>query len=66
MDLADRRIVAFAGIGRPDKFFQSLKAQGANRSLIHIDWMIGSNQIDIDGLTADGKAEPVMRKGEWV
>jgi aminopeptidase len=40
-------------------------AQGGNRSLIHIDWMIGSSQIDIDGVHADGRREPVMRKGEW-
>ncbi|MDQ0392557.1 aminopeptidase [Labrys monachus] len=45
---------------------EELAARGANNSLIHIDWMIGSNQIDIDGLAADGSAEPVMRKGEWV
>jgi aminopeptidase len=43
-----------------------LAARGANSSLIHIDWMIGSSEIDIDGLTADGRAEPLMRKGEWV
>jgi aminopeptidase len=42
-----------------------LAAKGANKSLIHIDWMIGSAQIDIDGIRADGSAEPVMRKGEW-
>jgi aminopeptidase len=43
-----------------------LAARGANRSLIHIDWMIGSDQVDVDGITADGRTEPLMRKGEWV
>ncbi len=38
---------------------------GANESLIHIDWMIGSDQIDVDGVTADGTVEPLMRAGEW-
>ena len=42
-----------------------LTARGANRSLIHIDWMIGSPEIDVDGVAADGRAEPVMRRGEW-
>jgi aminopeptidase len=42
-----------------------LAARGANKSLIHIDWMIGSGQIDIDGIAADGRAEPIMRQGEW-
>jgi aminopeptidase len=27
--------------------------------------MIGSDQIDIDGLDADGRRVPVFRKGEW-
>ena len=43
-----------------------LSARGSNRSLIHIDWMIGSDQVDVDGVTADGRAEPLMRGGEWV
>lgn len=42
-----------------------VKAQGGNASLIHIDWMIGSGEIDIDGITQDGKSVPVFRKGEW-
>ncbi len=42
-----------------------IAARGGNKSLIHIDWMIGSDKIDIDGLTADGNKVPVMRKGEW-
>jgi len=45
---------------------EELAARGANKSLIHIDWMIGSDEIDVDGLAADGRAEPLMRKGEWV
>ena len=41
-------------------------ARGGNKSLIHIDWMIGSGEIDVDGINKDGSAVPVMRKGEWV
>jgi aminopeptidase len=44
---------------------EEVKAKGGNESMIHIDWMIGSDQIDIDGLHADGSKVPVMRKGEW-
>lgn len=43
-----------------------LAARGANKSLIHIDWMIGSDKVDVDGITQDGRAEPLMRGGEWV
>jgi aminopeptidase len=43
-----------------------LAAKGANDSLIHVDWMIGSKNLDIDGITASGAAEPLMRAGEWV
>jgi aminopeptidase len=45
---------------------EQLAAVGANASLIHVDWMIGSGEMDVDGVTADGAAEPLMRKGEWV
>ena len=44
---------------------EELAATGANDSLIHVDWMIGSGEVDVDGITAAGTAEPVMRKGEW-
>ena len=44
---------------------EELAARGANSSLIHVDWMIGSGQLDIDGITASGAAEPLMRQGEW-
>jgi len=45
---------------------EQLAAKGANDSLIHVDWMIGSGKLDIDGITATGAAEPLMRQGEWV
>ncbi|MBB5345627.1 aminopeptidase [Tunturibacter empetritectus] len=45
---------------------EQLAALGANASLIHVDWMIGSGEMDVDGVAADGSAEPLMRKGEWV
>jgi aminopeptidase len=45
---------------------QELAERGANKSLIHIDWMIGSDKISVDGITANGSAEPLMRNGEWV
>jgi aminopeptidase len=45
---------------------EELAAKGANESLIHVDWMIGSAELDIDGVTASGTAEPLMRGGEWV
>ena len=42
-----------------------IAAKGGNQSLIHIDWMIGSGKIDIDGVNKDGSTVPVMRGGEW-
>lgn len=45
---------------------EALKAAGGNDSLIHVDWMIGNAQTDVDGLTASGEREALMRGGEWV
>jgi aminopeptidase len=45
---------------------EQLAARGANDSLIHVDWMIGSGRIDVDGISPAGNSEPVMRAGEWV
>ncbi len=43
-----------------------LAAHGANDSLIHVDWMIGGPEVHVDGLDSTGKAEPLMRSGNWV
>lgn len=42
-----------------------IAARGGNASMIHVDWMIGSAEIDIDGIRQDGTRVPVFRKGEW-
>ncbi|WP_455482119.1 aminopeptidase [Bartonella sp. B35(2025)] len=44
---------------------EEIAARGGNKSMIHIDWMIGSGEIDIDGITQTGMKVPVFRKGEW-
>ena len=40
-------------------------ADGGNVSLSHIDFMIGSGEMNIDGITEDGTTEPIMQNGEW-
>src|SRR5690606_14281559 len=44
---------------------EALLARGANASLVHVDWMIGDGDTDVDGINPDGTSEPVMRNGEW-
>ncbi|MHC9237725.1 aminopeptidase [Pseudooceanicola sp. 502str34] len=44
---------------------EQIAAQGGNSSVIHVDWMIGGPDTDIDGVRADGTRVPVFRKGEW-
>jgi len=44
---------------------EEIQQRGGNKSLVHVDWMIGSDKIDIDGIKPDGSRVPVMRGGEW-
>ena len=39
--------------------------RGGNSSMIHIDWMIGSEEINVDGMNSNGAAVPIFRNGEW-
>ncbi|MCF8566743.1 aminopeptidase [Alicyclobacillus tolerans] len=41
------------------------EAHGLNESIMHVDFMIGSDQLNIDALTQDGKTQPVFRNGKW-
>lgn len=42
-----------------------LKEAGLNRSTTHVDFMVGSAEMNIDGITHDGEVVPVFRNGEW-
>lgn len=36
-----------------------------NQSAVHVDFMIGSPELAVDGITADGDVVPVLRNGSW-
>ncbi|MBD0380425.1 aminopeptidase [Paenibacillus sedimenti] len=44
---------------------EELSERGGNTSLIHVDFMMGSADLDIDGVLSDGTVEAVFRKGNW-
>lgn len=50
------------GTKRP---LEELQADGFNHSLVHVDFMFGSAELDVDGELPDGTLEPVMRRGDW-
>ena len=52
--------------GAHDLSAEDRVARGVNQSSIHTDFMIGSNQLEIDGVTKDGEAVPILRNGDWV
>lgn len=44
---------------------EQLQAHGANDSITHTDFMIGSDEMDIDAVLDDGRVVPIQRKGRW-
>jgi len=63
--IAIGRAYRFTLAGGEELNDEEFNAAGGNVSLNHVDFMIGSPQMDIDGITEDGTHEPVMRQGEW-
>ena len=72
--LIDENAASHLALGRAYKFTlkggenlsdEDFRARGGNTSLVHVDFMVGNGKMNIDGLRADGKTEPVMRDGEW-
>jgi len=56
---------AFNLVGGKTMSREELNENGANESITHVDFMIGSEHMDIDGITEDGKVEPIFRNGNW-
>ncbi len=44
---------------------EECRKKGVNDSMIHIDFMIGSETLNIDAITKDGRTVPIFRNGEW-
>lgn len=44
---------------------EEIAENGLNQSLTHVDFMIGSDKMDIDGITEDNNVEPIFRQGSW-
>lgn len=55
----------FALPGGPAMTAEQFQEAGGNHSNVHVDIMVGSKELDIDGITQSSAAEPLMRKGEW-
>ncbi|WP_107950084.1 aminopeptidase [Lysinibacillus parviboronicapiens] len=56
---------AFCIEGGKDMSSDDLLAHGLNQSLTHVDFMIGSANMNIDGIMEDGQIEPIFRNGNW-
>jgi aminopeptidase len=63
--IAIGRAYRFTLTGGEELSDEEFMAAGGNMSLNHVDFMIGSDKMDIDGIKDDGTREPVMRLGEW-
>lgn len=51
--------------GGDDLNTEQAKEQGINDSIIHVDFMVGAEDLSIDGIRPDGSCEAVFRNGTW-
>ncbi|VEF48898.1 aminopeptidase [Bacillus freudenreichii] len=56
---------AFCLEGGKNMSQDELEKNGLNTSITHVDFMIGSDKMDIDGILESGESEPVFRNGDW-
>jgi aminopeptidase len=72
--LFDENAASHVALGSAYKFTMSggetmedgaFERAGGNRSGVHVDFMIGTGALDVDGVLQGGATEPLMRAGEW-
>ncbi len=65
--LLDENAASHIALGGSYEFVVEDEAERAraNQSEIHVDFMIGSPEVDVDGITGDGDIIPVLRGGAW-
>ncbi|MEW9500751.1 aminopeptidase [Jeotgalibacillus marinus] len=56
---------AFCVEGGKNMSQEELEKSGLNNSITHVDFMIGSDKMNIDGIKDDGTSEPIFRNGDW-
>lgn len=56
---------AFSVKGGTEMSDEKLAEAGLNRSQTHVDFMVGSDKMDIDGIREDGSTVPIFRNGDW-
>lgn len=52
--------------GGENMSLEELHSHGVNDSLVHVDYMVGNEKMNIDGITEDGTVTPLFRNGNWV
>lgn len=72
--LIDENAASHLAVGRAYRFTldggeamseEEFGSHGGNHSLLHVDFMVGSKHMDIDGVKDDGTTDPLMRDGNW-
>ena len=51
--------------GGPDMSTEEQKAAGLNHSNVHVDFVVGSADLNVFGVTRDESEEPILASGEW-
>ena len=63
--LLDENAASHIALGQGFPFLAEGSESAVNESAIHIDFMIGSEELKITGITADGERVPVLHRGAW-